>query len=98
MNDIFPLASILYQTECLAADLVFRFAKRSSFQAPLGSCATYHCVICTSELLCQPHQQNIRPVLNPVIVKLLFRLGSDGVVGCAQGAEQLRKRGVDFGR
>jgi hypothetical protein len=60
--------------------------------------ATYYCVLCASKLFGQSHKQDIWSVLNPVIIELVFRLGSDGVVGSAQSAEQLRKRGVDLGR
>lgn len=55
---------------------------------------TYYRIRCTSKLLCQSHQEDIWPILNPIIVKLIFGLRSDGIVGSAQSTEQLRKRGV----
>lgn len=60
--------------------------------------ATYYCVLSALDLLHQAHQEDVWTVLYPVIVQLLLRLGSDGVVGSAQGAQQLGQRGVDLGR
>lgn len=59
---------------------------------------TYHYILCTLNLLHQAHEQHIGTALDPVIVQLFFGLGSQGVVGAAQGAQQLRQRGLDVGR
>lgn len=59
---------------------------------------TYSLILRSVHLLRQPHEQHIRPLVNPVIVESLFSLGSDGVVGALQRLQDLVQGAVDLCR